>query len=783
MKTKLQVGRHGLVCTAGMLLLPLLALVSLRLQAASDIQFSATSYNVTEGASQVEIAVQRTNDLDTVVSVDFTTTNLTATPGADYVDVSTNLTFRAGETNQIVVVPILNDGFVEAVETFQLLLGNPTGGAVLGPRSHATVRILDNDTGLQVEFDQYQAREDEGSVLIGVLRSDDGDFPVTVEYATANGTAKSGEDYTATAGKLEFAAGERLKLFTIPILNDGLKETSQTFRLYLTNVAGTVLGSPTAATITIVDNDPGVQFEYNKYWVRENDGVLTVRVLRGNDVELPPFAVDYATTNLTATAGEDYTETKGTLEFAAGETVKLLTIPITDDEAAESDETFTVTLSHLSGLGALGTITKAAVTILDATGTVAHRFDRIAVLPDQSVQLTLGGGVHKRFKDYFDLYPIEVSTNLVDWTPLVTLQRTNSSTNAFAYTDPGAAKSDLRFYRTVTNNLITAMLKPTGPRPVGLMNRWLTDPTRRNRYGLSTNGSFMVSIWYPAVPESGKLPVSYEDAALLRDPVWVTNLFDREPYMVSHAVPGAPCTTEGSPYPVVLFSHGLGAYPRRSCRSQAAEKAENLASHGYILVGIDHFDTAVPVFPDGTVGNVSTASMTTAGFLDRVRDLSFVLDELVKWNGNDPIFAGRFDLTRVAAMGISWGGWVAPEFCRVDARCRAAILFGPGGPNGDLMLSGLQKPFLQINPSDDSDNVLFTKAVHDAIWFQVSSTQHLNFDDMYWAIFPGSVAASREAARTVNDYTVWFLNKYLKGEVGPALPLPGFPRVINFSQK
>ncbi|MHC1766225.1 MAG: Calx-beta domain-containing protein [Verrucomicrobiia bacterium] len=637
-------------------------------------------------------------------------------------------------------------------------------------------------SGLQVEFDRYQVREDEGSVLIGVMRGDGGEFPVTVEYATADGTAKAGQDYTATAGKLEFAAGEKLKLFTIPILNDGLKEASETFRLYLTNVAGTVLGSPAAATITIVDNDPGVQFEFNKYWVREIDGVLTVRVVRGNDGELGAVAVDYATTNLTATAGDDYTEAKGTLEFAAGETVKPLTIPIAYDDAAESDETFTATLSQVTGSGALGTFAKATVTILDTAGMEAHQFDHIAVLADRSVELTLGGGVHKRFKDYFDLYPIEVSTNLVDWTPLVTLQQTNSSTNAFAYTDPGAAQSDRRFYRTVTNNLITAMLKPTGPRVVGLVNRWLTDPTRRNRFAVSTNGSFMVSVWYPAAPESGKLPVSYEDAALLRDPAWVT-FADRQPYLVSHALPCAPCATEARPYPIVLFSHGLGASPRKSLRSQAAEKAENLASHGYIVVGMDHFDAAVPVFSDGTVGNVSTASMTTAGFQDRVRDLSFVLDELVKWNGNDPMFAGHLDITRVAAMGISWGGWVAAQFCREDARCHAAILFDPSGESGDLMQAGVQKPILQINRSDNGENVLFTKAIRNAIWFQISSTQHLNFDDMYWAIFPGSLAAGREAARTVNAYTPWFLNNYLKDLNEPMPAKADYPRVAGLRQK
>ncbi|MHC1767463.1 MAG: Calx-beta domain-containing protein [Verrucomicrobiia bacterium] len=526
----------------------------------------------------------------------------------------------------------------------------------------------------------------------------------------------------------------------------------------------------------------GIQFEYNKYWVRENDGALTVRVLRGAGVELGAFTVDYATSNLTATAGEDYTEAQGAFEFGAGETVKLLTIPITHDEAAESDETFTVTLSHLTGSWSLGAITKATVTILDTTGMEVHGFDHIGVFPDRRVELTLGGGVHKRFKDYFDLYPIEVSTNLVDWTPLVTLQRTNSFTNAFTYTDTAAAGSDLRFYRTVATNLITAMLVPTGPHPVGMVNRWLTDPTRGNRSTVSTNGSFMASVWYPALRKPGKLPVSYEDAVLLRDPAWLT-FADRQPYLVSHALPDAPCSTERRPYPIVLFSHGWGAAPRKSRRSQAAEKAENLASHGYIVVGMDHFDAAFPVFPDETVGNVSTAPMTTAGFQDRVRDLTFVLDELVRRNGDDPMFAGCFDLTRVAAMGISWGGWVAAEFCRVDARCRAAILFDPGGESGGLTQLGLQKPFMQMNRSDNGENVLYAKAVHDAIWLQISSTQHLNFDDMYWALFPNSLAAGREAARTVNAYTLWFLNRYLKDLSEPPPAKADYPRVINLKEK
>jgi len=756
----------------------MVAFVGLGLQAASIIQFSATSYTVSEGAGTVTLTVQRTNDVDTAVKVDYATVDGTATNGLKYTAVSGTLQFAAGETNQPIVVPILNEPFIEGTKNFKVNLTNASADAVLGTRTTATVNITDNDVGLQVEFNTYQACENEAFVLIGVTRGDDGDFPVTVNFATVDGTAQAGQDYTATNGTLAFASGEKLKLVTIPILNDELKEPNKTFRIYLTNATGVVLGSLKTATITIVDNDPGVQFEYNKYWIRENEGLLTVKVLRGNDVDLPPFSVDYATSNLTAVAGEDYTEIKGTLAFAEGEAFKMLSVPILCNQTSKSDRQFKLTLSNPSAGVVLGTSTEATNVVLDMTGMTAHRFDGIAVLPDRVVQLTLGGAIHARFKNYFDLYPIEVSTNLADWIPLVTLQRTNSSTNVLTYVDSEAVASNQRFYRTAATNLITAMLKPTGPRPVGMINRWLTDPTRRNRFGLSTNGSFMVMIWYPAVPQSAKLPVSYEDAALLRNPDWLVDWFDREPYLVSHAVPEAPCNIDGGRCPIVLLSHGAGAY-----RYQMAEKAENLASQGYIFVGVDHFDAPRPAFPDGTVGNLPTPAMTSAGLQDRVRDLSLVLDQLTIWNGTDPMFAGSLDLSRVAVMGFSWGGYTAAQFCRTDPRCQIAILLDPGGESGDVLVTGLQKPFLQINNGSNSDTTLYSKATHDVIWFQISSTEHLNFDDFYWFQFPSSLAAAREATHTVKTYTLWFLNKYLKGSTDPMPALVNYPRIINFKQK
>jgi dienelactone hydrolase len=751
-------------------------LAALDLSAASVIQLPATLYSVTEGTSQVEINVQRTNDLDTVVSVDFTTTNLSATAGLDYMDVATNLTFGVGETNRTVVVSILNDALVEGTETFQASLSNPTDGAVLGTRTSATVRITDNDKALQLEFARYQVREDEGSVLIGVVRGDDGDFTATVEYATVDGTALAGQDYSDTSGRLEFAGGEKLKLFIIPVLNDGLKEGNETFQLYLTNAsAGVTLGTPPSAGITIADNDFGVQIEFNTYWVQENEGTLTLSVLRGNDVDLSAYTVDYATTNLTATAGEDYAETKGTLEFAAGEMVKLLTIPIADDEVVEPDEKFAVTLSNPTGTSVLRS-SRATVTILDATG--AHRFDGVAVLPDHRVQLTLGGSVYPRIKNYLDLYPIEVSTDLVHWTPFVTLQRTNSSTNVFTYTDSAAATSDLRFYRTFATHLITPFTQPTGPFAVGVISRLVTDPTRRNRYGVSTNCAFMVSIWYPAVTEAGKPPGRLQDDLLSLDPGWWGT--SPQVQLTSSALPDAPCAREQAPYPILLHSHGA-----ENLRWDAANKGPCLASHGYVVVSVDHWDAYGTVFPNGTYLHGSTADISPAGFQDRVKDLLLVLDELARWNAIDPVLAGCLDATNVAASGWSWGGGVAAEVCRRDDRCRAAIVLEGYMQNADdLLRSGLSKPSLSMYSDPigmpGSELLLFNRVTHDAIWFQIRSTTHQDFSDYYWIQDP---VGGREVARTINDYILWFLNKYLKGNQDPMPALAEYPRIINFKQK
>src|SRR5437870_10831235 len=111
-----------------------------------------------------------------------------------------------------------------------------------------------------------------------------------------------------------------------------------------------------------------------------------------------------------------------------------------------------------------------------------QRFSAIDLKSDHTISLTLTSGVPSTLRNYYDLFPIEASPNLVDWEPLVTLMRTNRSTNATLFLDLAAANHALRFYRTPTNQLTAPHPPPDGPYRLGVFSRLLSEPTRSSRY-------------------------------------------------------------------------------------------------------------------------------------------------------------------------------------------------------------------------------------------------------------------------------------------------------------
>jgi dienelactone hydrolase len=418
---------------------------------------------------------------------------------------------------------------------------------------------------------------------------------------------------------------------------------------------------------------------------------------------------------------------------------------------------------------------------------VPHHFDGIAALPDRTITLSLGGSVSNmfslsgtissQFMQMFDLYAVEASTNLAEWTRLALLLRTNNNPHPLLFQDTNAAGLGERFYRTFTNHLLTAFPKPSGPFAVGMVDRVMIDPARTNlyRYTPATN-AFMVTFWYPAdPPAAGVLPAAMWDQRIAADTSLYSYAgFDSRwaqiaPKLVGHRFRGVPLATGTNKHPVVLYSHGLPAF-----RKLVSRTAEELASHGYVVVAIDHADCWATEFPDGRY----LTDNHSGDVPGRLKDMTFLLDELAVLNTGDPLFAGRLDLDRIGVTGVSYGGMVV-ETCRSDSRVKCAVLLD--ATNVQLNPAGLQKPFLvalgESNAYYSEDQWLFSKAIANAVFLQIRGADHGTLSDVAWT---GEIPWGRGPALAIDACYVWFFGTYLKGE---APPFPTNPEIYNVQRK
>lgn len=423
-----------------------------------------------------------------------------------------------------------------------------------------------------------------------------------------------------------------------------------------------------------------------------------------------------------------------------------------------------------------------------------HRFGAITSHSDRTISLELLGGSPPTFLSYFDLYPLETSTNLVDWTPLPTLVRTNLATNALVYLDADASGFGHRFYRMPTNQLFTALAKPSGPFAVGRTTRMLTDTSRTNRYLIATNSSFMITIWYPAEPTPGVLPGAYIDPQLatpLAEPHVGSSgdVASRLAGFFAFSLPDIPVALAGSPYPVVIYSHGYTFH-----RQENSEKLEELASHGFVAVAMDHIDCRTTVYPDGTAvrGNFidppPEAELNTA-VAGRLADDRFVLEALAQLNTSDVLLAGRLDLNRLGALGWSLGNSDLGALAQTDIRFKGIVMLegylqGAPGLFDQLLQQGLRLPLLGMYRENLGLAPLFDQAIsnatQDTYFSLLHVTSHFAFKDLTEANL--ATDSVRSGAAAIRACTLSFFNKYLKGQDDHLLdnPTNQFPVLFNY---
>jgi Calx-beta domain/PA14 domain/RTX calcium-binding nonapeptide repeat (4 copies) len=235
-----------------------------------EIAFSATNYKVLEdGTTQAAINLTRTFGNIGEVRVTLNLDNGTAIAGEDYNNTPIEVIFAQGEMSKTIYVPLTDDTVFEGNETINLSITNPTNGATIGAQSTAILTISEEPV---IAFDaaNYSVSED-GTAQITVTRTSSIDGEVGVTVSLANGTGTASADYNNAPITVNFAPGETTKTITIPIQEDFLREGDETVNLSLTNPTdGVILGAQSTATLTIADNDIGLNAEYYNGYFNDN---------------------------------------------------------------------------------------------------------------------------------------------------------------------------------------------------------------------------------------------------------------------------------------------------------------------------------------------------------------------------------------------------------------------------------------------------------------------------------------------------------------------------------
>ncbi len=284
-------------------------------------------------------------------------------------------------------------------------------------------RPTGNPGELEFAMPSHQVNESAGAARVAVRRGEGSYGAVSVQCNTAGGTADAGNDYIVTADTLNWTDGDTSdKLCTVPVTDDNNEEDNETINLSLSNFTGGAdPGSQAGATLTILNDDDAGELSFTKanYPEAENIGIAEIVVSRtgGSDGVVSALC---ATASGTADAGNDYIVTTDTLEWADGDASdKLCTIPVTDDNNEEDNETIELLLSNLTGGADPGSQAVAALTIIndDDAGELSFiwsnypvdedgGFARIAVSRTSgsdgavSVRCNTAGGTADAGKDY-----------------------------------------------------------------------------------------------------------------------------------------------------------------------------------------------------------------------------------------------------------------------------------------------------------------------------------------------------------------------------------------------
>ncbi|MDP2140067.1 MAG: Calx-beta domain-containing protein, partial [Gammaproteobacteria bacterium] len=357
---------------------------------------SVSSPTVSEGGTaEFTVSINKTSTAD--ISFTPTVGSGTATVGTDtaaastleystddgdtWTTVSGAVTIEAGTSSVKLRIVTTDDDADEDDETFTVSTGYISGTVTNQTGASGMATITDNDGAPTLSVNDITVNEATGTAQFTVTRSGSAAGAASVNYATSNGTAIAGSDYTATSGTVNFADGEITKTFTVAIINDNVFEGSETFNVTLSDAVGATISDSTGVgTIKDdgtgsggTDNDTPTVSVSSPTITEGASAVFTVSLSQAStsDVSFTPSLSNGTATVGTDTAasstlevstdgGDTWSTVSGPVTIAAGQTSLQLRIATTDDTLHESSETFTLSTGSITG-----TVTNSGA----ATGT------------------------------------------------------------------------------------------------------------------------------------------------------------------------------------------------------------------------------------------------------------------------------------------------------------------------------------------------------------------------------------------------------------------------------
>jgi hypothetical protein len=278
--------------------------------------------------------------------VDVQTADQSASRFSDYLTLADRIYFEPGQTTRVVPVSVTEDTTVETAELVLLSMSAPSGLA-LGSVGNLIIRDNDANGTVGIAIGDAIVNEGDGVAVLPVWLTAPSANLLTVEFAIAGASAVSGADFAPVSGTLRFVPGQTVQNIFVPILNDVIPEPDEFFNVQLSNPAGASLADANGV-VRIGRNDmtavarPTVSVE--PFFAGEADGFVDI-VVQVDRRSTARATVTLTSADTTASRFSDYGTVQAALTFDAGDTTRVVRLPVTEDIASEGTETLRAALS------------------------------------------------------------------------------------------------------------------------------------------------------------------------------------------------------------------------------------------------------------------------------------------------------------------------------------------------------------------------------------------------------------------------------------------------------